>query len=100
MSKLMFGFALLFIGCTNVRADVQCPPGDVAAVRERVQAALHADPYFYDEHVTVAAENDSIVLHGYVFSAWDVQDALRIGTRAVCNRRLINDLSIVIERRH
>jgi osmotically-inducible protein OsmY len=63
-------------------------------LRERVQAALHSDPYFYDEHVTVSVENGVVVLRGFVSSEWDLRDAIRIATRAADARRVVDDLSI------
>jgi osmotically-inducible protein OsmY len=98
MSKVIFGIVMLVISCANTAAFGQCPPGAVSgqASRDRVQAALHADPYFYDEHVTVSIENDNIVLRGFVFSDWDLMDALRIATRAACNQRVIDDLSVKV----
>jgi hypothetical protein len=36
-------------------------------LEKRVKAALHADPYFYDEHVTVSVEQGAVVLRGFVF---------------------------------
>ena len=60
----------------------------------RVRAALHADPYFYDEHVTVSVEHGAVVLRGFVFSGLDVQDAIRIASKAAGNRRVVDDLSI------
>jgi osmotically-inducible protein OsmY len=44
---------------------------DLAAdkkLRKRVQAALHADPYFYDRQITVSTKNGVVVLRGLVFS--------------------------------
>jgi osmotically-inducible protein OsmY len=64
------------------------------ALRRRVKAALHNNPYFYDEHVTVSVENGDVVLHGFVSSDWDIQDALRIAGKAAGGRRVIDDLSI------
>ena len=61
---------------------------------KRVQAALHSDPYFYDEHVTVSVENGVVVLRGFVFSDWDLRDAIRIASRAADARRVVDDLSI------
>jgi osmotically-inducible protein OsmY len=61
---------------------------------ERVKAALHADPYFYDEHVTVSAEQGAIVLRGFVFSDSDLQDAIRIASKAAGDRRVVDSLSI------
>jgi osmotically-inducible protein OsmY len=61
---------------------------------ERVKAALHADPYFYDEHVTVTVEQGAVVLNGFVFSDWDLQEAIRIAGKAAGDRRVIDNLSI------
>jgi osmotically-inducible protein OsmY len=63
-------------------------------LKERVQAALHADPYFYDQHVAVSVEKGVVVLHGFVFSDWDLQEAIRIADQAAGHRRVIDDLSI------
>jgi osmotically-inducible protein OsmY len=63
-------------------------------LRQRVKAALHTDPYFYDEHVTVSVENGDVVLRGFVTSDWDLRDALRIAGKAAGGRRVIDDLSI------
>lgn len=61
---------------------------------KRVKAALHADPYFYDEHVTVSVEQGLVVLHGFVFSEWDLRDAIRIANKAAGDKRVIDNLSI------
>ena len=61
---------------------------------QRVTAALHADPYFYDEHVRVSVEKGDVVLHGIVASEWDLRDAIRIASKAAGDRRVIDDLSI------
>jgi len=63
-------------------------------LRKRVQAALHTDPYFYDEHVNVSVENGVVVLRGFVFSDWDLRDAMRIAARAANERPVVDDLSI------
>jgi osmotically-inducible protein OsmY len=60
----------------------------------RVKTALHTDPYFYDRHVTVSVEKGSVVLSGFVFSGWELQDAVRIARKAAGNARVIDDLSI------
>jgi osmotically-inducible protein OsmY len=61
---------------------------------QRVKTALHTDPYFYDEHVTVSVENGDVVLRGFVSSDWDIRDALRIANKAAGGRRVIDNLSI------
>ena len=64
------------------------------ALRKRVQAALHTDPYFYDRHLTVSVENGAIVLRGFVFSAWGLQDAIRIAKKAAGDTPVVDNLSI------
>ncbi len=63
-------------------------------LRKRVKAALHADPYFYDEHVTVSVENGVVVLRGFVFSGWDLRQALSIARKAAGGKTVVDDLSI------
>jgi osmotically-inducible protein OsmY len=63
-------------------------------LRKRVKDALHSDPYFYDEHVTVSVENGDVVLRGIVSSEWDLRDAVRIASKAAAHRRVIDNLSI------
>jgi osmotically-inducible protein OsmY len=65
-----------------------------AELEKRVKAALHADPYFYDEHVTVSVEQGAVVLRGFVFSDWDLRDATRIASKAAGDRRVVDNLSI------
>jgi osmotically-inducible protein OsmY len=86
------------LGIACAAASAQCPPGAVQeeAIRERVAAALHSDQYFYDKHVTVSMEHGDVVLRGLVFGDWDLRDALRIATTAACNRRVIDELKIVV----
>jgi osmotically-inducible protein OsmY len=61
---------------------------------ERVRAALHAEPYFYDRHVDVTVEGDAVVLRGVVFSDWELQDALRVARKAAGHRRVVDNLSL------
>jgi osmotically-inducible protein OsmY len=61
---------------------------------QRVKTALHTDPYFYDEHVTVSVEDGDVVLRGFVTSDWDIRDAIRIAGKAAGGRRVIDNLSI------
>jgi osmotically-inducible protein OsmY len=68
-------------------------PGD-DDLGNRVKTALHTDPYFYDRHVTVSVEKGSVVLGGFVFSGWELRDALRIARKAAGNTPVIDDLSI------
>jgi osmotically-inducible protein OsmY len=63
-------------------------------LRNRVKTALHVDPYFYDAHVTVSVENGSVILHGFVFSDWELRDALRIARKAAGDIPVVDNLSI------
>jgi hypothetical protein len=63
---------------------------------QRVEAALHSDPYFYDKHVTVSVEKGNVVLRGFVTSDWDLLDAIRIAGKAAGGRRVLNYLEITL----
>jgi osmotically-inducible protein OsmY len=78
-------------------SDSALPDAAVLAdeeLRKRVKAALHANPYFYDEHVTVSVEQGAVVLRGFVFNDWDLREAIRIAGRVAGDRRVIDNLSI------
>jgi osmotically-inducible protein OsmY len=63
-------------------------------LKERVQAALASDPYFYDAHIAVSIKDGCVILSGIVFSDWDLRDAKRIAAKAANGKRVIDDLSI------
>jgi hypothetical protein len=64
-------------------------------VKTRVETALHDDPYFYDEHVTITVKNGVVHLQGIVFDAQDMQTARRIIRNKVSGvKRLVNELEI------
>jgi osmotically-inducible protein OsmY len=65
-------------------------------LRSRVQAALHADPYFYDAHVKVSIKKGAVVLNGFVFSDWDMRNAISIAKKAAGDVRVVNNLSIKV----
>jgi osmotically-inducible protein OsmY len=67
---------------TTARANDDSARASDEALRQRVQSALHADPYFYDRHVTVSVKNGHVTLKGFVFSAWDLTNALKIARDA------------------
>jgi len=70
------------------------PAASTDDLRNRVATALHTDPYLNDRHVTVSVEKGSVVLGGFVFSGWQVQDALRDARKAAGNTRVVDDLDI------
>jgi osmotically-inducible protein OsmY len=88
------GFAVYGLAGSVTRADTPNVAAD-EELRQRVTAALHSDPYFYDEHVNVSVEKGVVVLRGFVASESDLRDALRIAGKAAGDRRVVDDLSIV-----
>jgi len=52
-------------------------------VRNKVETALHSDPYFYDAHVTVIVKDGVVHLQGVVFDDWDLRTARRLSKRLV-----------------
>jgi osmotically-inducible protein OsmY len=64
-------------------------------VQIRVETALHDDPYFYGEHVTLMVKNGVVHLRGIVFDAGDIQDVRRIIRKKVSGaKRVVNELEI------
>jgi osmotically-inducible protein OsmY len=87
------------VGAQNAAAPQQASTAQAAdpkndELRNRVTAALHTDPYFYDRHVTVSVENGVVVLRGFVFSDWDLRDALRLAKEAAGDSQVVDNLSI------
>jgi BON domain len=95
------------VGAQDMDAPAGSPPRTIVAsathgaapvadedLRRRVEAALHSDPYFYDEHVTVSVEKGHVLLSGFVSSEWDLRDAMRIARKAAGNGRVSESLSI------
>ena len=77
-----------------VTAKREQDPADDEKLESEVQAALQADPFFYDEHVTVTINKGVLTLHGIVFDDWDLRNAVRIARRVPGVKRVINDLEI------
>jgi osmotically-inducible protein OsmY len=77
-----------------VTAKKLADPAVDEAVRKDVEIALHSDPFFYDEHVTVTTKNGVVTLTGIVFDDWDLRAAIRIARRIAGVRRVVNDLEI------
>jgi BON domain-containing protein len=63
-------------------------------VKQQVETALHSDPFFYDEHVSVTISNGIVTLHGIVFDDWDLRSAMRIAKKLPGVKRVVNDLEI------
>lgn len=61
---------------------------------QQIASALHSDPYFFDEHVTVTVKNGIARLEGVVFDDSDVFHAIRIARRIAGVRRVVTDFYI------
>ena len=62
-----------------------------------MQAALQAEPYLYNRHIRVSVDNGVVALHGLVFSAEDLQDAIRTADKAAQGKPVVDNLSIFEE---
>lgn len=88
--------ALALLACSGVGAYEERATAADRLLKDNVDQALSSDPYFYGAHVTVSVENGRVVLRGFVFSDWDLRDAIRIATRAAAGRRVVDDLTIEV----
>jgi BON domain len=78
-----------------VTAKRRYDPAADERMKAQVEEALHTDPFFYDDHVTVTIENGIATLRGMVFDDWDMRQAIRISRRIAGVKRVINDLEMV-----
>ena len=95
-SAISIVFVLL---CGDAAASGGAPAKTTSAdqqLQEQVTDALESDPYFYSAHVNVSVRNGVIVLHGFVFSDWDLRDAIRIANRAAAGNRVVDELAIEV----
>ncbi len=65
-----------------------------ARLASAVLETLHADPYFYDGHVTVTVRDGVLTLSGMVFDEWDLSTAQRLARRVPGVKRIINQLEL------
>jgi osmotically-inducible protein OsmY len=65
-------------------------------LQTQIENALLSDPYFYSGHVTVSVKNGIVFLEGFVFSDWDLRDAIRIATKAANGGRVVDNLAIEV----
>ncbi len=73
------------------KAPVVLPDAEVKA---RVETAMHNDPYFLDEHVTVTVKNGVVILEGIVSDPWDLRDATRIARKIPDVKSVFNNLDL------
>jgi len=63
-------------------------------LKDKVDMALHSDPYFYDAHVTVTVTNGVVHLEGVVFDDWDLRIARRLSKKVGGVRSVVSELQI------
>ena len=61
---------------------------------QRVETALHDDPYILDTHVTITTKNGVVTLHGFVFEYWEVQTMRRLARKIPGVKRVADDLEL------
>jgi hypothetical protein len=66
-------------------------------LKNQVEEALHADAFFYGEHVTVTITNGIVTLQGLVFDDGEMRSAVRISRKIPGVKRVVNDLEIQFE---
>jgi hypothetical protein len=101
----------LICWCMPAGADTPAAPADrldpiVVTAKKRqdrvadevltknVEVALHSNPYFNDEHVTVTIKNGVVTLEGIVYDDWDVRTAMRIAKKIAGVRRVVTDFYV------
>jgi osmotically-inducible protein OsmY len=78
-------------------------PGSGAAndeLRQRVAAALHAQPYLDDRHINVSVSGGRVEISGFVYSTADLVDALQTARASAAGVTVVDRLSIEREGRH
>ena len=89
-------WAMTIIALSACAVVGAAPVGSDSQVKSDVENAFVADPYLYAAHVEVSIEKGNVVLRGFVFSDWDLRDAIRIATKAAAGRRVVDDLAIQV----
>jgi osmotically-inducible protein OsmY len=79
---------------TSAASSAQEADAANTELQQRVAAALHAEPYLEDRHIQVTAHKGIVVLSGIVFSAWDLEDAVRVARSTAGAKAVIDRLSI------
>jgi osmotically-inducible protein OsmY len=65
-------------------------------VTQRVAAALHADPYILDDHVTITTKDGVVTLHGLALDNWDVIQMKRLIRKMPGVRQVVDNLDVLM----
>lgn len=61
---------------------------------QRIETALHDDPYLDDGHITITVKNGVATLQGMVWDDWDLRRAIRLARRISGVTRIIDKIEI------
>jgi osmotically-inducible protein OsmY len=77
-----------------VTAKKQETPKTDQEVTKQVEAALRADRYVFDEHVTVTTKDGVVTLSGFVLDIWDVFTLRRIVRKMPDVKKVVDQLTL------
>jgi osmotically-inducible protein OsmY len=63
-------------------------------VTKQVEAALRADPYVFDEHVTITTKDGVVTLSGFVLDVWDVFTLKRMVKKMPGVKKVVDQLDL------
>jgi hypothetical protein len=63
-------------------------------VTKQLEAALRADPYVFDSHVTITTKDGVVTLSGFVLDVWDVFTLKRIVRKMAGVKRVVDQLDL------
>ena len=63
-------------------------------VTKQVEAALRADPYVFDSHVTITTKDGVVTLTGFVLDVWDVFTLKRIVRKMAGVKKVVDQLTL------
>lgn len=61
---------------------------------QRIETALHDDPYLDDGHITITVKNGVATLQGMVWDDWDLRRAIRLARRISGVTRIVDRIEI------
>ncbi len=61
---------------------------------QRIEVALHDDPYLDDGHITITVKNGVATLQGMVWDDWDLRRAIRLARRISGVKRIVDEIEI------
>ena len=61
---------------------------------QRIESALHDDPYLDDGHITITVKNGVATLQGMVWDDWDLRRAIRLARRISGVKRIVDEIEI------